>query len=127
LFLFCRPRTAQLRSRRRWAPRADSRRAPATDAQRIYSGFPVQSLILLSRSQEDTAPALLAIFKSERRWSAAWLAAGNLLLERHAKGFAAVLIEDMIVHAQVMVTEPGTGSGLGGGSSCCGVGLSPKA
>jgi hypothetical protein len=100
---------------------------PAADAQRIYPEFPAQSLILLSRSQEDTAAALLAVFKSERRWSAAWLAAGNLLLQHHAKGFAAALIEDMTVHAQVMVTEPGLESGGGGESSCCGASPSPKA
>jgi hypothetical protein len=100
---------------------------PAADAQRIYPEFPAQSLILFSRSQEDMAAALLAVFKSERRWSAAWLAAGNLLLQHHAKGFAAALIEDMTVHAQVMVIKPGLGSGGGGESSCCGASASPKA
>src|ERR1700722_10484462 len=99
---------------------------PAGDAQRIYPEFPVQSLILLSRSQEETAPALLAIFKSERRWLAAWLAAGALLRDRHAEGFAAAVIEDMTVHAQVMVTEPGAGGGFGGSASCCGAGMPPK-
>jgi hypothetical protein len=103
---------------------------PAGDAQRIYPEFPVQSLILLSRSQEDTAPALLAIFRSERRWPAAWLATGTLLLEHPAEGFAAAVVEGLTVHAQVMVTEPGIGSGggIGGGSTCCGGGLSkPRA
>jgi hypothetical protein len=99
---------------------------PAGDAQRIYAEFPVQSLILLSRSQEDTAVALLSIFKSEQRWPAAWLAVGALLLERRAEGFAAAVVEGMTVHAQVMVTEPGTGSGVGGSALCCGAGLPPK-
>ena len=102
------------------------RRCRHGDAQRIYPEFPVQSLILLSRSQEDTSPALLAIFKSERRWAAAWLAAGALLLERHAEGFAATVLEGMTVHAQVIVTEPNAGGGMGGSSTCCGAGLSPK-
>jgi hypothetical protein len=97
--------------------------APAGDALRIYPEFPVQSLILLSHSQEDTASALLAIFNTERRWPAAWLGAGALLLERHAEGFAAAVVEGMTVHAQVMVTEPGIGSGGGGSSQCCGAGL----
>lgn len=96
---------------------------PPGDAQRIYPEFPVQSLILLSHSHEETAPALLAIFNSERRWPAAWLAAGALLIERHAEGFAAAVVESMTVHAQVMVTEPGTGFGGGGSSQCCGAGL----
>ena len=99
---------------------------PAGDAQRIYPEFPVQSLILLLRSQEDTAPALLAIFKSERRWPPAWLAAGNFLLERHAQGFAAAVVEGMTVHAQVMVTEPGIGWGSGGSFFCDGTGFPPK-
>ena len=68
---------------------------PTDDAQRIYPEFPVQSLILLSRSPEDTVPALLDIFKSERRWPAAWLAAGDLLLQRRAQGFAAAVVEGM--------------------------------
>jgi hypothetical protein len=102
---------------------------PAGDAQRIYPEFPVQSLILLSHSQEETSPALLAVFKSEPHWPAAWLAAGALLLERHAEGFAAAVVEGMTVHAQIMVTEPGIGVGGGGSSQCCGAGLpfEPKA
>ena len=99
---------------------------PASDTQRICPEFPVQSLILLSRSEEDTAPALLAIFKSERRWPAAWLAAGDFLLERHAEGFAAAVVEGMTVHAQVMVTEPGIRWGTGGSAFCGGTGLPPK-
>jgi hypothetical protein len=99
---------------------------PAGDAQRIYGEFPVQSLVLLSRSQEDTAPALLAIFTNARRWPAAWLAAGDLLLQRRAEGFAAAVIEGMTVHALVMVTDRGGGGGVGGGSLCCGLGSSPK-
>src|SRR5579863_3303171 len=100
--------------------------APVGDAQRIYPEFPVQSLILLSRSQEDSTPALLSIFKSEQPWPAAWLGAGALLLERWADGFATAVIEGMTVHAQVMVTEPGTGSGGAGSATCCGGGLLPK-
>lgn len=99
---------------------------PAADAQRIYPEFPVQSLILLSHSQEDAAPALLAIFENEQRSPAAWLAAGGLLLERRTVGFAAATLEGMTVHAQVMVTEPGVGGGAGGSVLCCGAGLAPK-
>jgi hypothetical protein len=92
---------------------------PAGDAQRLYPEFPVQSLILLTRSQEDTTPAFLQIFKSERRWPAAWLVAGALLVERRAEGFPQAVVEGMTVHALVMVTEAGSGSRLGGGSMCC--------
>jgi hypothetical protein len=91
-----------------------------TDAQRIYPEFPVQSLILLARSQEDATPALLAIFKDEPRWPAAWLAAGALLMKNHAEGFAAAVIEGMTVHAELTVTEPHVGYGRGGSATCCG-------
>ena len=98
--------------------------APAADAARIYKEFPVQSLILLSRSQEDPAQTLLSIFKDEQRWPGAWLASGNLLLQRNAKGFAALVIEGLTVHAQVTVVDSGVGYGTGG-SSCCGAASSP--
>jgi hypothetical protein len=101
-------------------------KVPAGDAERLYPEFPVQSLILLTRAEEDVAPALLTIFRGEQRWPAAWLAAGALLLERHADGFAAAVVESMTVHAQVMVTEPGAGSGGSGSSLCCGGGISPQ-
>ncbi len=91
---------------------------PLADAQRIYAEFPVQSLILLSRSKEETSPALLSIFQSEQRWPSAWLASGNLLLQRRAKGFAAKVIEGMTVHAVITVTQPGSGGGIGGSMGC---------
>jgi len=99
---------------------------PAADAQRIYPDFPVQSLILLSRAQEDATPALLDIFRTESTWPSAWLAAGNLLLPRRAPGFAQAVIANLTVHALITVTEPGSGGGFGGSSSCCGASLPPK-
>jgi hypothetical protein len=103
---------------------------PAGDAQRIYPEFPVQSLILLSRAPNDaqagTSPALLDIFKCERRRPAAWLAAGNVLLQRRAEGFAAAVVEGMTVHALVTVTQPGAGGFGSGSASCCGGGLPTK-
>ena len=92
---------------------------PAVDAERIYPEFPVQSLILLSRSQDDTAHALMSIFKNEQRSPAAWLAAGNLLLQKQAEGFAAAVVEGMTVHALLMVTSSNSGGGIGGSSFCC--------
>lgn len=102
--------------------------APAGDAQRIYPEFPVQSLILLSRSGEQATPALFSIFsQSEQRWPAAWLASGNLLASRNAKGFAAAVIAGMTVHAVLTVRDPGADGGYGGSASCCGVGSAAKA
>ena len=103
---------------------------PAADAQRIYPEFPVQSLILLSRSPNDSpdaVPTLLEIFTSERRSQAAWLAAGNLLLQRCAEGFATAIVEGLTVHAVVTVTEPNAGGGFWGGVLCCGLGGSARA
>ncbi len=98
---------------------------PAADAQRLYPEFPVQSLILLAHSQEDTTPALLDIFQTEQRWPAAWLAAGNLLLQRRGEGFAAAVLAGLTVHAEMSVFESGAGGGFGGSSLCCmGSGLS---
>lgn len=96
---------------------------PAIDAERIFPEFPVQSLILLSRSQEDTAPALMTIFKNEQRSQVAWLAAGNLLLRHRADGFATAVVTSMTVRVQVMVTTPNSGGGIGGSASCCGGGV----
>ena len=103
--------------------------APVSEAERLYPEFPVQSLILLARAGDDAAPALLEIFKSEPRWPAAWLAAGALLLNRRAEGFAAAVVEGMTVHAEIIVTEPNSGGGRGGGNLCCGAALPrpPKA
>ena len=95
----------------------------AGEAQRIYAEFPVQALILLSRAGEDATTALMDIFQADVRWPAAWLAAGNLLIERRAEGFAAAVVRGLAVHAEVTVTEPGTGYGQGGSSGCCGIAI----
>jgi hypothetical protein len=100
--------------------------APVEDAERIYPEFPVQSLLLLARSKQDAAPALLSIFKGKRGESAAWLAAGNLLLDRTAKGFASAVIEDMTVHVEVSIVDPGAPGVRMGIASCCGAGFLPK-
>ncbi|MGO9241300.1 MAG: hypothetical protein ACLQBJ_10865 [Bryobacteraceae bacterium] len=100
---------------------------PAADAQRLYPEFPVQSLILLSRSQENAAPALLEIFKTDQRRPGAWLAAGDLLVYRTDSGFAAAVVEGMTIHAEVTVTDPNGGFGRGGSAFCCGAGPAPHA
>jgi len=95
---------------------------PIAEAQRLYPEFPVQALILLSRSQENPAPALLDMFQTEQIRPTAWLAAGNLLLQRRAEGFAATVFAGLTVHAQVVVLDPNAGWGGGGSSHCCGPG-----
>ena len=98
---------------------------PASEARRIYDEFPAQSLILLARSQEDAMPALLDIFGSKRHRPPAWLAAGNVLFQHRAAGFASLVVENLTVHALAIVADSNSGGGTGGSSSCCGAGYPP--
>jgi hypothetical protein len=100
---------------------------PPADAQRLYPQFPVQSLLLLSRSKENPAPALLDMFQTEQIRPTAWLAAGDLLLQRRAEGFAAAVLTGLTVHAWVMVFDPNAGGGFGGGGTCGGPAVRPRA
>jgi hypothetical protein len=90
----------------------------------LYSEFPTQSLILLSRawisseSLSSSNSALLEIFRTEHS-QRAWLAAGNILAERRAEGFAATVLGNMTVQLRLEVTSP-LGSGGGYGEGYCG-------
>jgi hypothetical protein len=92
---------------------------PASDAARLYPEFPVQSLILMSRLQENAGDTLLIIFQDDHSQPGAWLAAGNLLLERRVPGFAAAVLRGLKVHAGITVTTGGD-LGPGEGSGTCG-------
>lgn len=93
-------------------------------SKRLYSEFPTQSLILLSRawiypdSLNSSNGILLEIFRTEH-FQPAWLAAGNILAERKADGFAAAVLGNMTVHMNLIVTSP-HGSMGGFGESVCG-------
>jgi hypothetical protein len=90
---------------------------------RLYSEFPTQSLILLSRgwisqdSLNSSNSALLEIFRSEHS-QRAWLAAGNILAERRADGFAASVLGSMTVHMNLLVTIPLRSEGAFGEFIC---------
>jgi hypothetical protein len=94
------------------------------ESKRLYPEFPTQSLILLSRawiSAESLTSSnnfLLEIFRTEHS-QGYWLAAGNILAERRAEGFAATVLGNMTVHMSLIVTSP-HGSMSGFGSSACG-------
>lgn len=89
---------------------------PADTAAKLYPEFQAQSMILLARSTGDTTPVLLQIFQTEAAHQGAWLAAGNLLVQRRPPGFAAAVLSKLTVRAQVWVTNgQGFGSGQGGG------------
>ncbi len=88
-------------------------------SKRLYSEFPAQSLILLSRawisaeSLKSSNSFLLELFRTEHS-QLAWLAAGNILAERRAEGFAATVLGTLTVHMNLVVTSP---NGLMGGSA----------
>jgi hypothetical protein len=93
----------------------------ASGAARLYPEFPAQSLILLSWEGEGANDSLLNIFRNEKAQRFPWLAAGNMLLERHVPGFAAAALSGLTLHADVWVVTtdvPRTGHGSGG--SCLG-------
>ena len=81
------------------------------ESSRLYSEFPAQSLILLSRAWISSASLkssndfLLEIFRTEHS-QLPWLAAGNILAERKAEGFAAAVLGNMTVHVNLRVTSP---------------------
>jgi hypothetical protein len=88
-------------------------KVPVADLVKLRPEFRAQTLILLRRSGDDSFQQLLAIFQGEHSWPSEWLAAGNLLANGHAPGFAAALLHGMTVHALVKIRpgeeQPGTG------------------
>ena len=102
---------------------------PDSDAAKLFSEFPAQSMILLSHSITGAERELLNIFRTAENKCGAWLAAGNLLAMRRTPGFAAALLGSITVHAIVTVTDTddGIGFGLGTGGSCVSGGFGVKA
>jgi hypothetical protein len=101
--------------------------APEREAARLYPEFPAQSLILLTRDGKEADNSLLEIFRAEHSQRLAWLAAGNLLAQRRVPGFAAAVLGNLTVQAEIRVTDsdrPGVGKGSGGS---CGSGLEGRA
>jgi hypothetical protein len=84
-------------------------RIPADESKRLYSEFPAQSMILLSRawinpdSLDSSNKILLELFRTEHS-QLEWLAAGNILGERKAEGFAAAVLGNVTVHLNLQVT-----------------------
>jgi hypothetical protein len=89
--------------------------APGEDATKLYLQFPAQSLILLSRTNEDVSATLMKIFQDPIVPPGAWLAAGNLMAQRGSAGFAAAVLGSMTVHVEISVVNKGA-SELGGGT-----------
>jgi len=105
-------------------------KVPVSELVRLNPEFPTETLILMSRldsndelAEGEVSAALLHVFETEDSRSNAWLAAGNLLANREAPGFAAIVLRDMVISIEVNVTSPDSMGGIGSGMSCCGVGL----
>jgi hypothetical protein len=98
---------------------------PANQAEALYAKFPVQALVLLSRSHDDTREALLRIL-DRAQWLTDWLAAANLLAAKPPAGLAARLIKTIAIEATLRVLDPGRdalGEGWGGDCASGGDGL----
>jgi hypothetical protein len=91
---------------------------PAGEARKLYPEFPAQSLIFLIRSPQPDDSALLDIARiAKANWN--WLAAGNVLVENRAPGFAALLLARFTQHLTISVVDAGiSGYSAGGGSEC---------
>jgi len=91
---------------------------PVNEAEALYGKFPVQALVLLSRSDEDTGEALLRILDSTKSFIL-WLATADLLAAKPPAGFAFRLLKLISVDATIRVLDPGQGAvGEGWGGSC---------
>ena len=93
-------------------------KVPVADLVKLRPEFRSQAFILLPRSGHDSLQQLLAIFQDEHAWAAEWLAAGNLLANGWAPGFAAALLRGMTVHALVRIRPGMVQPGIGEGHSC---------
>jgi hypothetical protein len=88
-----------------------------TDADKLlplYQTSPDEVIILLARSPQKNQAALLPLFVEEMP-TARWLAVGNLLAETRAPGFAARLLKDLKINANVAVFDSDGPHGMNGG------------
>ncbi len=97
----------------------DGRLSPEKAAT-LYPEFPVQSLVFLSHGDPEADHFLLDIFREESQLTGAWLAAGNMLMNRKPPGFAAAILGAFTVDAHIRVVDKGSGAvpGNGYGGSC---------
>jgi hypothetical protein len=96
---------------------------PSETLLSLYTSAPDEVLILLARSPETNGRALLTLFDEEGRNNVRWLAAGNLLAETRAQGFAARLLGSLKIEAGVYVFDregehQPFGRGMNGGGGC---------
>ena len=96
---------------------------PADALLPLWQSAPDEVIILLACAPVDNRPALLSIFDKASP-VAHWLAVGNLLAETRAPGFAARLMAELKIEANVDVYDgegrrnDGGGNGGGGDDAC---------
>ncbi len=97
---------------------------PAEALLPLYASAPDEVLILLAHSPRENQSALLTLFREDAD-NVRWLAAGNLLAETRAPGFAARLLGSLKIKATVYVFDTEgehqvSGYGRNGGGGCGG-------
>jgi hypothetical protein len=100
-------------------------KVPSETLRALPPAFSDEVVILLAGAPADNQAALLELFASmvgDNGPATHWLAAGNLLAETKAHGFAALLLRDLKVEADIVVLDwegdYGFGSNKGGGCGC---------
>src|SRR5688572_12636035 len=108
-------------------------KVPAEHLRALPQNFADEVLILLALAPGENRGALLDSFTAmagDSGHDAHWLVAGNLLAETKAPGFAALLLRDLKVEADIAVMDwNGTyafGTNGGGGCGCGGSYKSPE-
>jgi hypothetical protein len=77
---------------------------PASVAQKLYPLRPEAALILLRQAGSEADEFLFTLLERER--STPWLVAANLLHRHNSPGFAARLLHDLQITANVIVNDP---------------------
>lgn len=91
----------------------------------MNSALAWQKILLLSNMPGSNSQALLALMRDNQ--GIAWLAAGNLLSDEKAPGFAGELLNELRVAVTISIVERGVVAGFslgsGSGTGCIAVGL----
>lgn len=90
---------------------------PAETLLPLRQSSPDEVFILLAREPRQNRQALLSLFADEAP-DPRWLAAGNLLAETRAPGFAARLLAGLKIEARVYVYDSEGDHGYNGGGGC---------
>jgi hypothetical protein len=85
----------------------------------LYTRRKAQALILMPKVKREPAFDMFLLKltreKSSDGLGIEWFAAANLLLDRRVPGFAAAILEDMVIQGTITLCDPGEGCGRGGG------------